>query len=77
MKPSDILTVLQELKEEQNTLRLKCKKNQIDIRVGRADKMAAKLLHFLGEGMPDATIQDFHDILDAAKWWLIFIVAVE
>ena len=43
----------------------------LQIKFGEADIMAAKLLLWLQEEMPDATTGDFEDILDAAKWWRV------
>lgn len=43
------------------------------IQIGEADVMAAKLLNWLHDEMPeDATQGDLDDVLDAAKWWSTF-----
>lgn len=48
---------------------------QVPIKIGVADIMAARLLLWLGDQLPeDATVGDFEDVLDAAKWWHVFFV---
>lgn len=43
------------------------------LKVGAADAMAARLLLWLEEAMPeDATQGDLDNVLDAAKWWSTF-----
>lgn len=43
------------------------------VRVDVADAMAARLLLWLEEEMPeDATIEDMFDVLDAAHFWATF-----
>jgi len=43
------------------------------IKVGEHDAMAAKLLLWLQEQMPDdAIVGDLFDVLDAAHWWVTF-----
>lgn len=45
----------------------------IKIGIGPADIMAAKLLIWLHEQLSDDTTWgDLEDILDAAKWWVVF-----
>lgn len=47
------------------------------ISAGVSDAMAAKLLLWLYEQLPEeATSQDLHDVLDAAKWWTTFLESV-
>lgn len=50
----------------------------IPIKVNKQDFMAARLLLWLHEQMPeDATQGDLDDVLDAAKWWATFFAALE
>ena len=45
----------------------------ISIKIGKHDTMAAKLLLWLFDNMPeDATSGDLLDTLDAARWWSAF-----
>lgn len=45
----------------------------VPIRLGSRDAMAARLLLWLFEEMPENSTQgDLEDILDTAKWWSIF-----
>lgn len=50
----------------------------ISLRVGPQDAMAARLLLWLVEAMPeDATIGDLDKVLDAAKWWSTFWASLD
>lgn len=43
------------------------------LKVNQHDALAARLLLWLGEQMPDdATVGDLFDTLDAAHWWATF-----
>lgn len=44
----------------------------IPIALGESDFMAARLLIWLFEQMPNATQGDLEDVLDSAKWWTLF-----
>ncbi|MFH1484838.1 MAG: hypothetical protein ABIH46_02100 [Chloroflexota bacterium] len=49
----------------------------LEIKVCEADAMAAYLLLWLAEHLPeDATVGDQFEVLDAAKWWATFFSAV-
>jgi len=51
--------------------------SKLEIKVGKADAMAARLLLWLVEQMPDdATVGDQFEVLDAAKWWATFFASV-
>ncbi|MCB0054986.1 MAG: hypothetical protein KDE24_36155 [Caldilinea sp.] len=50
----------------------------VSLRVGPQDAMAARLLLWLEETMPeDATQGDLDKVLDAAKWWSTFWASLE
>ena len=45
----------------------------LTVNVGTADAIAARLLLWLHDEMPeDATVGDLFDVLDAAHWWATF-----
>jgi len=47
--------------------------DSIQLRIGPQDALAAKLLLWLINAMPDnATTGQMDDALDAAKWWMTF-----
>jgi hypothetical protein len=49
-----------------------------NIRVGQSDAMAAKLILWLQDEMPEnATIGDLFDVLAAATWWATFWSSLE
>lgn len=49
---------------------------QVPLKLGEQDIMAAKLLLWLQEQLPDnATLGDLEDVLDAAKFWSVFFGA--
>ena len=50
---------------------------KLEIKVREADAMAAYLLLWLAEHLPeDATVGDQFEVLDAAKWWATFFASV-
>ena len=70
MKPIEFYDRLQTITES-STLSLA--PGPLVIKVGVADAMAAKLLLWLYDEMPEgATVGDMFDVLDAAHWWATF-----
>jgi len=70
MKPTEFYDRLQAVTES-STLALS--PGPLVVKVGVADAMAARLLLWLYEEMPEeATIGDMFDVLDAAHWWATF-----
>lgn len=68
--PKEIYELLAESKPSTVTL------PACSIRINESDSMAAKLLLWLYENMPeDATQGDLSDVLDSAKWWSLFFAA--
>lgn len=50
----------------------------IALRIGKQDEIAARLLLWLVEQMPeDATCGELDDVLDAAKYWSTFWASLE
>jgi len=70
MKPTEFYDRLQTVTES-STLALS--PGPLVVKVGVADAMAAKLLLWLYNEMPEnATVRDMFDVLDAAHWWATF-----
>lgn len=70
MTPNEFYESLQTVTESSETT---LSPGPLIIRVGVRDAMAAKLLLWLQEQMPDdATVGDLFDVLDAAEWWATF-----
>jgi len=45
----------------------------VPIKIGESDILAAKMLLWLNEQMPEnATQGDYENVLDSAKWWFVF-----
>lgn len=44
----------------------------LSFNVSKEDAMAAKLMLWLEEQMPDDTLWDVFEVLDAAHWWATF-----
>ncbi len=51
--------------------------DSIQLRIGPQDALAAKLLLWLADVMPDdATLGQMDDALDAAKWWMTLFASI-
>ena len=73
MLRDDILKILGLIKGEGKAIEI----DASTVYVTRADSEAAALLKWLYDEMSeDATVQDLHNVLDAAKWWATFFEAV-
>jgi len=70
MKPTEFYDKLQTVTES-STLSLS--PGPLVVKVGVADAMAARLLLWLYEEMPEeTTVGDMFDVLGAAHWWATF-----
>jgi len=70
MTPRDFYKHIQSI--DQSTI-ITLSPGPFQIRVGQHDAMAAKLLLWLEDQMPeDATVADLIKVLDAAQWWNTF-----
>lgn len=49
---------------------------KVELQINTHDAMAARLLIWLQEQMPDATTGDLEDVLDAAKWWSVLFASM-
>lgn len=69
MTPHDFYEHIQSIDQPQVTL----SPGPFIIKVSQHDAMAAKILLWLEDQMPeDATIHDLTKVLDAAQWWSTF-----
>jgi hypothetical protein len=74
MKLKDILA---DLSKVERPVKVTISPGPAIISAGVSDAMAAKLLLWLYDQMPEeATAQDLHDVLDAAKWWTTYLESV-
>ena len=75
MTPNEFYEKLQSAKESDIVT---LSPGPLKIRVGQSDAMAAKLILWLQDEMPeDATISDLFDVLAAATWWATFWSSLE
>jgi len=74
MTPIDFYEKLRQVTETEN---LTLSPGPLTIRVNQHDAMAATLLLWLYQEMPeDATQGDLIEVLDSAKWWASFWAAL-
>ncbi len=73
MRPTDVYKLLSENKVNGN---LVFDGKAFPIAVGEDDGRASQLILMLEEYMPELTIQEALDMLDAARWWLTFWASV-
>lgn len=70
MKPNEFYRHLAEVTE---STKMTLAPGPLEVNVNRHDAMAARLILWLQEQMPeDATTGDLFDVLDAAHWWATF-----
>lgn len=58
--------------EKQAVMKLSMDGGGLSFKVSEHDAMAAKLLLWLEDQMPDASYWDLFEVLDAAHWWASF-----
>ena len=70
MKPSEFF---QEMQQTEPAAVLTVSPGPLAIKTDWHDALAARLLLWLNDELPpDATAEDLHEVLDAAKWWWQF-----
>lgn len=71
MNAKEILTKLETI---QGPARIELGAGPLRLKINEHDALAARLLNWLGEQLPeDATQGDLEDVLDSARWWAVFL----